>query len=94
VFPAAIEYLWPARSRCHPNEYHAQVGPKGMNEKPVGTGPYRVTQHNLGKSIALERNPDYFKESQKGSRRSQDRDPLHPDRQTQLAELMSAAPIS
>ena len=89
VFPAAIEYL-AGPIAMHPNEYHAQVGPKGQNEKPVGTGPYRVTQHNVGKSIALERNPDYFKESQKGQPKIAKIDiRFIPDRQTQLAELMS-----
>lgn len=89
VFPAAIEYL-AGPIAMHPNEYHAQVGSKGQNEKPVGTGAYRVTQHALGKSIALERNPDYFKESQKGQPKIAKIDiRFIPDRQTQLAELMS-----
>jgi peptide/nickel transport system substrate-binding protein len=89
VFPAAIEYL-AGPIAIHPNEYHGKVGPKGQNEKPVGTGPYRVAQHNLGKSIVLERNPDYFKESQKGQPKIQKVEiRFIPDRQTQLAELMS-----
>ncbi|MGD9844931.1 MAG: ABC transporter substrate-binding protein, partial [Variibacter sp.] len=61
-FPAAIEYL-AGPVVIHPNEYYAKVGPKGMNEKPIGSGPYRVTEHALGKYIRLERNPDYFKDS-------------------------------
>ncbi len=27
---------------------------------PVGTGPYRVTFHELGQGVVLERNPDYY----------------------------------
>lgn len=41
-FPAAIEYL-AGPVVIHPNEYYEKVGPKGMNEKPVGSGPYRIT---------------------------------------------------
>jgi len=89
VFPAAIEYL-SGPIAIHPNEYHSKVGPKGQNEKPVGTGPYRVTQHNLGKSILLERNPDHFKESNKGQPKiAKVEIRFIPDPQTQLAELMS-----
>src|SRR5690606_41186340 len=54
-FPAAIEYL-SGPIPMHPNEYYAQVGPKGMNEKPVGTGPYKVVQHDVGKLIRLGAN--------------------------------------
>ena len=63
-FPAAIEYL-AGPVVIHPHEYYAKVGPKGMNEKPVGSGPYRVVEHAIGKYIRLERNPDYFKDSPK-----------------------------
>ncbi|HYY84587.1 MAG TPA: ABC transporter substrate-binding protein, partial [Beijerinckiaceae bacterium] len=57
--PSALEYL-SSPVMIHPHQHYRAVGPKGMNEKPIGSGPYRVVQHVLGKSIALERNPDYF----------------------------------
>src|ERR671917_254568 len=44
VFPAAVEYL-AGPIVIHPNEYYEKAGPKGQNDKPVGSGPYRVTQH-------------------------------------------------
>jgi peptide/nickel transport system substrate-binding protein len=89
VFPAAIEYL-AGPVAIHPNDYYAKVGPKGQNEKPVGSGPYRVTQHAMGKSITLERNPDYFKQSPKPQPRIQKIEiRFIPDRETQLAELLS-----
>lgn len=90
VFPAAIEYL-AGPVVMHPNEYYEKAGPKGQNEKPVGSGPYRVTQHVLGKSITLERNPEYFKDSPKGQVRGVQKIEIRfiPDRQTQLAELLS-----
>src|SRR6187551_4061641 len=63
-FPAAIEYL-AGPVVIHPHEYYAKVGPQGMNEKPVGSGPYRITEHSVGKFVRMERNPDYFKDSPK-----------------------------
>ncbi|TMJ54626.1 MAG: ABC transporter substrate-binding protein, partial [Alphaproteobacteria bacterium] len=57
-FPAAIEYL-AGPIVIHPHAYYAQVGPQGMNQKPVGSGPYRVVEHAMGKYIRLVRNPDY-----------------------------------
>lgn len=63
-FPAALEYL-AGPLVIHPHEYYAKVGPAGMNERPVGSGPYRVTEHAKGKYVRLERNPQYFKDSPK-----------------------------
>lgn len=88
-FPAAIEYLASAIP-IHPNEYYAKAGPKGMNEKPVGSGPFKVTEHVVGKIIRLERNADYWKGSPKSVpnvARVEIR--MIPDRQTQVAEMLS-----
>ena len=90
VFPAAIEYL-AGPIVIHPNEYYEKVGPKGQNDKPVGSGPYRVTPARASaRSITLERNPDYFKDSPK-ARAKIDKVEIRfiPDRQTQLAEILS-----
>ena len=88
-FPAAIEYL-SGPIVIHPNEYYAKATPKGMNEKPVGTGPYRVTEHSLGKFIRMERNPDYFDGGPKGQPKIAKLEiRFIPDRQTQIAEVMS-----
>jgi peptide/nickel transport system substrate-binding protein len=88
-FPAALEYL-AGPVPMYPNEYYAQVGPKGMNEKPVGTGPYKVTEHQPGRLVRFERNADYFKDSPRpqptiGKLELR----LIPDRNTQMAELMA-----
>lgn len=90
-FPAAKEYL-STTDVIYPAKYYKEVGPKGMSAKPVGTGPYKVIDYQPGKSITLERNPDYFKDSPK-------RQPtigkvvirFIPDRQTQMAEMISGA---
>lgn len=89
VFPAAIEYL-SGPIVIHPGKYYAQVGPKGMNEKPVGSGPYKITEHIIGKSIKLERNKDYWQGSPKfGAKIDNIEIRLIPDRQTQVAEILS-----
>ncbi len=89
VFPAAIEYL-AGPVIIHPNEYYAKVGPQGQNEKPVGSGPYKVTSYIPGKSITLEKNPDYFKDSPKPEAKIAKIDiRFIPDRQTQVAEVVS-----
>jgi peptide/nickel transport system substrate-binding protein len=88
-FPAAIEYL-AGPVVIHPNEYYEKVGPKGMNEKPVGSGPYRVAEHAVGKFIRLERNGDYFKDSPKPTPKIEKIEiRFIPDRQTQVAEMLS-----
>ena len=61
-----------------------------MNEKPVGSGPYRVTEHALGKYVRMERNPDYFKDSPK-PQPTIDKIEIRfvPDGQTRIAEMIS-----
>ncbi|MFP5407372.1 MAG: ABC transporter substrate-binding protein, partial [Gammaproteobacteria bacterium] len=89
VFPAAIEYL-AGPVVIHPAKYYAEVGPKGMNAKPVGTGPFKVTQYTPGKSITLERNADYFEASPKSKPKvGKVEIRFIPDRQTQMAEVLS-----
>lgn len=88
-FPAAIEYL-SGPVVIHPNEYYAKVGPQGMNTAAVGSGPYRVVEHAVGKFVKLERNKDYFKDSPKPQPKL-DRIEIRfiPDRQTQAAEMLA-----
>ena len=74
----------------HPAKYYKEVGPSGMNAKPVGTGPYKVLEYIPGKSITLEKNTNYFKDSPKVQPtigKVQIR--FIPDRQTQVAEIIS-----
>jgi peptide/nickel transport system substrate-binding protein len=89
VFPAAIEYL-AGPVVMHPAKYYAEVGPKGQNTKPVGTGPYKVASYVPGKSITLEKNTSYFKDSPKGAAKVNKVEiRFIPDRQTQMAEMLS-----
>ncbi len=89
-FPPAIATLATPGGAIYPHEYYAQVGPNGMSEKPVGSGPYRVVEHVRGKHIRLERNPDYFGTGPK-SRPKVDRIDIRfiPDPQTRVAEMVA-----
>jgi peptide/nickel transport system substrate-binding protein len=89
-FPAAIAYLANPRLPIYPHDYYAKVGPKGMNEQPVGTGPYRVIEHALGKSVRFERNPDYFQDSPKARPKIESIEVRFiPDPQTRVAEMIA-----
>jgi peptide/nickel transport system substrate-binding protein len=88
-FPAAFEYL-AGPVVMYPNEYYQKVGPKGMSEKPVGSGPYKVVEHLPGRLVKLQRNAEFYKESprpQPSIERLELR--LIPDQNTQMAELMA-----
>lgn len=88
-FPAAIDYL-ATTLPIHPAKYYQEVGPTGMNAKPVGSGPYKVTEYIPGKSVSMERFTDYFKDSPKAQPKiSKVKIRFIPDRQTQMAEVMS-----
>jgi peptide/nickel transport system substrate-binding protein len=88
-FPPAIAYLATAIV-IYPHEYYAKVGPAGMNRNPVGTGPFRVVEHALGKYIRMERNRDYFSDSPKPMPKV-DKVEIRfiPDPQTQIAEMLA-----
>lgn len=62
--PAAIEYLAGPLVML-PHKYYQEVGTKGMNAKPVDTGPFKVIKHDPGRIIELVRNDDYFEGGQK-----------------------------
>src|SRR5262245_32772654 len=88
-FPAAIEFL-AGPIAIHPNEYYQKAGPKGMNETPVGSGPYKVVEHVVGKTIKLERNKDYWQGSPKPVPTIEKLEVrMIPDQQTQVAEMLA-----
>jgi peptide/nickel transport system substrate-binding protein len=88
-FPAAIEYL-ATSIFIYPHEYYAKVGPIGMSQKPVGSGPFRVVEHVPGKVIRMERNPDYFKDSPRSQPKlGRIEFRFIPDTQTQTAEVLA-----
>ncbi|WP_435169824.1 ABC transporter substrate-binding protein [Falsirhodobacter sp. 1013] len=59
IFPAVLEYLANVVP-MYPSDYYAEAGPDGMSRKPIGTGPYRVTDIVPGESVKMEAFPDYF----------------------------------
>lgn len=87
--PAAIEYL-SGPLAIYPHKYYQEVGTKGMNDKPIGTGPFKVVNHDPGRVIDLVRNDDYFEGSQKSKPKVEKLTIRYiPDRQTEMAEAIS-----
>lgn len=88
TFPAALEYL-SGNIPIYPNEYYAQVGSTGMNQNPVGTGPYTVTKVDPGKEIVLKA----FENQHDGPKTKAQIENVHvrviPDVNAQLAELFT-----
>jgi peptide/nickel transport system substrate-binding protein len=90
AFPAAPAFLASQRHVVHPSDYYARVGPKGMNEKPIGTGPWRITEHTIGKVIKLARNPSYFRDGPKSVPTLATAEiRFIPDPQTRVAEVVA-----
>jgi peptide/nickel transport system substrate-binding protein len=68
-FPAAIEYL-AGPIAIHPHAYYAKAGPKGMNEKPIGSGPYRWSSTRSASICGLPATPTISRTARSRSRRS------------------------
>ena len=88
-FPAALEFISGA-IYIYPKAYYAKVGPDGMGQKPVGSGPYKIVSVEAGKKIVWEKFDGYFKDSPKGQPsigRIVQR--TIPERNTQIAELLA-----
>lgn len=43
-----------------PPKYHAEVGDAAFNAKPIGTGPFKVTEYTPKVGVKLEANPNYW----------------------------------
>ncbi|MFC7130709.1 ABC transporter substrate-binding protein [Haloferax chudinovii] len=44
-----------------------EMGEEAYRTEPVGTGPFMVSEHELGSSLTLEANPDYFETDDEGT---------------------------
>ncbi len=88
-FPAAIAYLSNPFLAIQPNEYYARVGRRGVNAAPVGTGPYRVVQHQPGKSIRMVRNEDFHEGPKRQPTIQEILIRFIPDAQTRVAEAVA-----
>jgi len=90
-FPPALEFLSGANP-IYPKDYYQEVGHKGFGVKPIGSGPYKVTEVEPGKRLVLVKNENYFQDSPKGQ-------PsigkivwrTLPEMNTQVAELITGA---
>ena len=87
---AAIDYL-AGPVVIHPAKYYAEVGPKGQNAKPVGTRPVPRRQLRAGQ---VDHAREESRTTSRTARRSQAKIGkveirFIPDRQTQMAEMLS-----
>src|SRR5690606_12510391 len=48
----------------HIFENEADIAASPLNNRPVGTGPFRFVEHRPGEYYLLERNPDYWGEGE------------------------------
>jgi peptide/nickel transport system substrate-binding protein len=64
-FPLALEML-AGNVPIYPKAYYDSVGSSAMGVKPVGSGPYRLTEIIPGSRYVFERFADYFDGSPKG----------------------------
>ena len=90
-FAAALDFF-ALPLRIYPAKYFQQVGPKGMERAPVGTGPYKVVDLVPGHSVTLERFDGYFADGPKGKpaiKRINIR--IMPEMSTQIAELLTGS---
>lgn len=58
--PTAPQWLAFLGSYVVPKKYMERAGVEGFQQKPVGTGPYRLVDYQLNARIVLERNEDYW----------------------------------
>jgi len=88
-FPQAFEFL-SGPITIYPNEYYAEVGPEGMAQQPVGTGPMKVVSIKTAEEYVFEKNENYTWGSPKGEAQV-DKIVVREiaDVQTQIAELLA-----
>ena len=87
-YPVALEWLG-GFLPIYPKDYYEQVGKEGMAVKPIGTGPYRVTDVTPGTHWTLTRFDDHYKESPKGNAIGKIDIRVIPEANTQFTELLT-----
>jgi peptide/nickel transport system substrate-binding protein len=65
VFPAALDYM-AMTLYILPKAYRELVGAQEYSQRPIGTGPYRITHVDGVSEIDLERYDGYYADSPKG----------------------------
>ncbi|WP_420403932.1 ABC transporter substrate-binding protein [Nisaea sp.] len=88
-FPAALEFV-SGSVPIYPKDYYEKVGPDGMGQKPVGSGPYKVVELEPGKRVVWEKFDGYMKDGPKGTPTiGKIVQRTIPERNTQIAELLA-----
>jgi peptide/nickel transport system substrate-binding protein len=61
---AFLDYLSTFIPSIIPKKIYEQMGDEAFSEKPIGSGPFKVTEWTRGERLVLDRNPYYWKEGQ------------------------------
>jgi peptide/nickel transport system substrate-binding protein len=61
---AFLDYLSTFIPSIIPKKVYEQMGDEAFSEKPIGSGPFKVTEWTRGEKLILDRNPYYWKEGQ------------------------------
>jgi peptide/nickel transport system substrate-binding protein len=61
---AFLDYLSTFIPSIIPKKIYEQMGDEAFSEKPIGSGPFKVTEWIRGEKLVLDRNPYYWKEGQ------------------------------
>ena len=88
LYPVALEWL-AGFLPIYPKDYYEKVGKEGMAVKPIGTGPYRVTDVTPGTHWSLVRFEDHYEGSPKGSAIGKIDVRVIPEANTQFTELLT-----
>lgn len=59
--PALLGYLSAPPGSIIPKAYFSQVGPKGFDKAPIGSGPFQLDEFTRGQRLVLKRNPYYWR---------------------------------
>ena len=88
-FPQAFEFL-SGPITIYPDEYYQEVGPEGMGQNPIGTGPMKATSIKTAEEYTFVKNEDYTWGSPKGEAQVASMVVREiADTQTQIAELLA-----
>jgi len=59
-YPSPTVLLMLSQIYVIPPRYWADVGVNGFGQRPIGTGPFRLTEWQRDNRVVLDRNPDYW----------------------------------
>ncbi len=61
-FAPALNFLTNGRAYIVSKQFYDENGPDGLNQNPMGTGPYKFVEWVVSSHVVMERNDDYWGE--------------------------------